>query len=70
MEEVVLEEMRRLVGYPGGKGDGTFCPGGSISNGFGISCARYSLFPEVKVDVDTSYFLKVIIPKYAVNELF
>ena len=49
MEEVVLEEMRKFIGFPNGKGDGTFCPGGSISNGFGISCARYHLFPQVKV---------------------
>ncbi|KAK6632509.1 hypothetical protein RUM43_013276 [Polyplax serrata] len=48
MEDVVLEEMRRIVGFPEGKGDGTFCPGGSISNGFGISCARHMLFPEIK----------------------
>lgn len=54
MEDVVLEEMRRIVGFPEGKGDGTFCPGGSISNGFGISCARHMLFPEIKVTAENN----------------
>lgn len=47
MEEVVLREMRRKIGWT--NGDGLFSPGGSISNGYGISCARYKYFPEVKV---------------------
>lgn len=49
MEEVVLREMRTIVGWPEGKGDGLFSPGGSISNGYGISCARYRFMPDVKV---------------------
>lgn len=49
MEEVVLQEMREIVGFPNGEGDGIFCPGGSIANGYGISCARYQIFPEIKV---------------------
>lgn len=49
MEEVVLREMRKIIGWPNGDGDGLFSPGGSISNGYGISCARYKAFPEVKV---------------------
>lgn len=49
MEEVVLEEMRRIVGFPNnGAGDGIFCPGGSIANGYAISCARYKHMPDVK----------------------
>lgn len=28
--------------------DGVFVPGGSISNMFGMTCARSHLFPEVK----------------------
>uniref|UniRef100_W8AVS4 Glutamate decarboxylase-like protein 1 n=1 Tax=Ceratitis capitata TaxID=7213 RepID=W8AVS4_CERCA len=49
MEETVLAEMRRIVGYPNdGYGDGIFCPGGSIANGYGISCARYKYAPETK----------------------
>ncbi|EDW51681.1 cysteine sulfinic acid decarboxylase [Drosophila sechellia] len=49
MEEQVLAEMRRIVGFPnGGQGDGIFCPGGSIANGYAISCARYRHSPESK----------------------
>lgn len=54
MEEVVLREMRVIVGWPDGKGDGLFAPGGSISNGYGISCARFKYMPDIKV----SSFLK------------
>lgn len=49
MEEVVLREMRSIIGWENGHGDGLFSPGGSISNGYGISCARYKYAPEVKV---------------------
>lgn len=50
MEEVVLQEMRSIVGFaPNGAGDGIFCPGGSIANGYAISCARYKHMPDVKV---------------------
>ncbi|KAJ3660387.1 hypothetical protein Zmor_004837 [Zophobas morio] len=48
MEEVVLKEMRQIVGFEGGKGDGIFCPGGSLANGYAISCARYRFLPDVK----------------------
>ncbi|XP_027848865.2 cysteine sulfinic acid decarboxylase [Aphis gossypii] len=48
MEETVLTEMRKFLGYPDGKGDGIFCPGGSIANGYAINCARFFAFPEVK----------------------
>lgn len=49
MEEVVLEEMRKIVGYENGIGDGIFCPGGSIANGYAYSCARYKYMPDAKV---------------------
>lgn len=49
MEEVVLREMRTIVGWPEGKGDGLFSPGGSISNAYAISCARYKFNSDVKV---------------------
>lgn len=49
MEEVVLEEMRKIVGYENGVGDGLFVPGGSIANGYAISCARYKYMPDAKV---------------------
>lgn len=50
MEEVVLAEMRRIVGFSvDGEGDGIFCPGGSVANGYAISCARFNAVPDVKV---------------------
>lgn len=49
MEEVVLEEMRKIVGFANGVGDGIFCPGGSIANGYAISCARHKYAPDIKV---------------------
>nr|XP_023018948.1 cysteine sulfinic acid decarboxylase-like [Leptinotarsa decemlineata]WCN84857.1 aspartate 1-decarboxylase [Leptinotarsa decemlineata] len=48
MEETVLEEMRRIVGFKDGRGDGIFCPGGSLANGYAIHCARYNFMPDVK----------------------
>ncbi|XP_063221372.1 cysteine sulfinic acid decarboxylase [Bacillus rossius redtenbacheri] len=48
VEEALLREMRRVVGFPEGRGDGVFSPGGSASNGYAISCARHHLLPEVK----------------------
>lgn len=59
MEEIVLHEMRTIVGFPGGKGDGIFCPGGSISNGYAINCARYKLNPNIKVKyISMSYYFR------------
>lgn len=51
MEEVVLREMRSIIGWENGSGDGLFSPGGSISNGYGINCARYKLNPDIKVSI-------------------
>ncbi|XP_011568918.3 cysteine sulfinic acid decarboxylase [Plutella xylostella] len=48
MEEEVLREMRKFVGWSNGDGDGIFCPGGSIANGYAISCARFFFYPETK----------------------
>lgn len=57
MEEEVLREMRSIVGWPDGEGDGIFCPGGSIANGYAISCARFYFYPEIKVSVfNISYY--------------
>lgn len=61
MEETVLTEMRKFVGYPDGKGDGIFCPGGSIANGYAINCARFHAFPEVKVLLRLIYFITNLI---------
>lgn len=51
MEEEVLREMRAIVGWPDNEGDGIFCPGGSVANGYAISCARFHFYPEIKVSV-------------------
>lgn len=48
MEETVLAEMRSIIGWS--DGDGIFCPGGSISNGYAISCARFMHMPDVKME--------------------
>lgn len=48
MEDEVLREMRRIVGWKDGKGDGVFCPGGSMANGYAISLARHNKFPKIK----------------------
>lgn len=57
MEEQVLTEMRRIVGYIDGEGDGLFCPGGSIANGYGINCARHYACPDVKVPHQSFYLI-------------
>ncbi|KAM6473670.1 cysteine sulfinic acid decarboxylase isoform 3-T3 [Liasis olivaceus] len=46
MEEVVLKKLRELIGWE--KGDGIFCPGGSISNMYAMNVARYHRFPDCK----------------------
>ncbi|XP_077185223.1 cysteine sulfinic acid decarboxylase isoform X3 [Paroedura picta] len=46
MEEVVLKQLRKLIGWE--DGDGIFCPGGSISNIYAMNVARYHRFPECK----------------------
>lgn len=48
MEEQVLREMRRIIGWPEGRGDGIFCPGGSMANGYAINLARHYKFPKIK----------------------
>nr|BAL22277.1 cysteine sulfinate decarboxylase [Anguilla japonica] len=47
MEEVVLSQLRSLVGWEAG--DGIFYPGGSVSNMYAINLARYRAFPQVKL---------------------
>jgi glutamate decarboxylase len=48
MELEVFQKMREIVGFPQGKGDGIMSPGGSISNGYGISVARFHKRPDTK----------------------
>jgi len=39
MEEDVLREMRSIIGWQ--NGEGLFCPGGSMANGYAINLARH-----------------------------
>nr|XP_003702496.2 PREDICTED: cysteine sulfinic acid decarboxylase [Megachile rotundata]XP_012138826.1 PREDICTED: cysteine sulfinic acid decarboxylase [Megachile rotundata] len=48
MEEELLCEMRKVVGWKDGRGEGLFCPGGSIANGYAINLARQYRFPQLK----------------------
>lgn len=48
MEQVTLRNLWQKCGYT--KGDGIFCPGGSISNMFALNVARYYRYPEVKTE--------------------
>ncbi|XP_076180879.1 glutamate decarboxylase-like protein black [Ptiloglossa arizonensis] len=48
MEEELLREMRKIIGWKDGRGDGIFCPGGSIANGYAINLARHYRFPRLK----------------------
>ncbi|XP_036374781.1 glutamate decarboxylase 1 [Megalops cyprinoides] len=48
MEEIVLKKMHEKVGWEEDKGDGIFCPGGSMCNLYSVLLARYHHFPEVK----------------------
>ncbi|XP_015117454.1 cysteine sulfinic acid decarboxylase [Diachasma alloeum] len=48
MENEVLREMRKIVGWTEGKGDGIFCPGGSMANGYAINLARHHKYPRLK----------------------
>jgi glutamate/tyrosine decarboxylase-like PLP-dependent enzyme len=43
----VLRKFARLVSYPE-VAEGLFCPGGSISNIYGMHLARYRMFPKAK----------------------
>lgn len=47
MEMAIIEEMRCLVGFP--DGEGIFCPGGSLANGYAMNLARFNFSPELKV---------------------
>ncbi|KAM9785521.1 cysteine sulfinic acid decarboxylase [Neosynchiropus ocellatus] len=46
MEREILRGLRQLVGWT--DGDGIFCPGGSTSNMYAMSVARYHFFPQAK----------------------
>ncbi|XP_074094850.1 glutamate decarboxylase-like protein black [Cotesia typhae] len=48
MESQVLCEMRKIIGWKDGQGDGIFCPGGSMANGYAINLARHYKFPKLK----------------------
>lgn len=45
----MLKKTTKLFGYPE-ETDGILCPGGSISNMYGLVLARYKAFPNIKED--------------------
>ncbi|XP_077293984.1 acidic amino acid decarboxylase GADL1 isoform X2 [Arctopsyche grandis] len=49
VEQEVLKKTTKLFGYPE-ETDGILCPGGSISNMYGLVLARYKAFPNIKED--------------------
>ena len=42
----VLKRMREIIGFS--EGDSILAPGGSISNMYGLLCARHRFFPDYK----------------------
>lgn len=46
METVVMERMRRIIGWQGG--DSILAPGGSVSNLYAFLAARHKMFPLYK----------------------
>jgi len=52
MEKDVMSLMEKYLGFNEGsiKGNGIFCPGGSISNLLALNVARYWKFPSVKAE--------------------
>ncbi|CAG0903366.1 unnamed protein product [Darwinula stevensoni] len=46
MEQVVLQKMRQIIGFP--QGDSILAPGGAISNLYAVLCARHKMFPDCK----------------------
>ncbi|KAJ8687253.1 hypothetical protein QAD02_023047, partial [Eretmocerus hayati] len=48
MENVVLQKMREIIGWPNGSGDSILAPGGSISNLYAFLAARHKMFPQYK----------------------
>lgn len=46
MENSIIEYVLQLAGWP--NGEGIFAPGGSISNMYGLICARFKIEPDFK----------------------
>lgn len=44
----MLQKMREIIGWPGGRGDSILAPGGSISNLYAFLAARHKMFPQYK----------------------
>ncbi|KAK2577308.1 hypothetical protein KPH14_003439 [Odynerus spinipes] len=60
MENELLREMRTIVGWENGRGDGIFCPGGSLANGYAINLARHYKFPEFK-EIGSSQLSRLVV---------
>lgn len=55
MEQEVFSKMHRLCGWPVlPESDGIFCPGGSMSNFYGMNVARFRVCKEREIDVKKS----------------
>eukprot|EP01097_Dermamoeba_algensis_P010517 TRINITY_DN7834_c0_g1_i1.p1 TRINITY_DN7834_c0_g1~~TRINITY_DN7834_c0_g1_i1.p1 ORF type:complete len:509 (+),score=57.84 TRINITY_DN7834_c0_g1_i1:86-1612(+) len=60
IELEVIKKMTSLVGFPTEDSEGIFCPGGSISNLYGLHLARFAKFPKVKKQGNTGLPNKLI----------
>jgi len=49
MEQTIFAKMHGLLGWNGG--DGIFCPGGSMSNFYGMNLARFNACQRAEIDV-------------------
>jgi len=59
MEHEVLKKMREIIGFE--DGDSILAPGGSISNMYGLLCARHKYFPDFKNKGASAYGGKIAI---------
>ena len=48
MEIEIIKLCSSKIGWNTNESDGVFAPGGSMSNMFGMMCARHHMFPETK----------------------
>ena len=55
----VLKKMREIIGFE--DGDSILAPGGSMSNMYGLLCARHKYFPEFKVKGSAAFGGKVAV---------
>lgn len=49
VEQAIISKTAKIFGYPD-DADGTFTPGGSISNMYAVAISRYNAYPNVRED--------------------